>query len=246
MKAESIEERVANHLRPPERLEFFDELWERAEADARHRAKRWRATAVALGAVAIAAISAAAVLAARSDSGASAGSSRIIDRTIECATQDNGIVVGANVREPGVRPPQPGQVSVGPAGSDVQSLPMHRYAGASKLLLVTSPNGSNVWIHTGYVFDDTVCKRTARIPLGRAGLPSLGSFSHAGNGTFSLYCPVVAGASFFIRLRVNLRGGSPTSSLLAVRVGRQRRAVSFVDWTPTRFKAFGSNGCLQQ
>jgi hypothetical protein len=239
-------ETIADRFVDPEPDDFLEQLWERAEADALRRAKRWRAVAVALAIVAVAAVGAAAVLAARDGSGAATGT-KTVDRTLACGLKTDlgtGLTVGARVNEPknyGI--PEPGSLSVAPGGVHLSGIGV--FAVASRLWYDWLPNGTHVNIKDGYAFDDTVCQRTAPIPLSPSGLPRLGAFSYAGNADLGLYCPY-ASAPMFVRMRVTVKNNVPKAAELAVRVGRKRRPVAYIDWTPTRFTAYGSNGCLQQ
>jgi hypothetical protein len=155
VKTESIEERIANHLRPPERPDFFDELWERAEADARRSAKRWRAASIALAALALAAVSAAAVVAARTNAGAGATGLKTVDRTLVCGVSTDlgtGLRVVAMLDEPKV----PAYVGVTPAGG-VRLSGIGVFAVASRQWSEVLPNGKIGPMKGGYGFDDTVC-----------------------------------------------------------------------------------------
>jgi hypothetical protein len=243
VKAESIEERIANHLRPPERPDFFDELWERAEADARRSAKRWRAAAIALAALAVAAVSAAAVVAARSGGGDGATGLKTVDRTIVCGQRTDlgsGLRVFASIDQPKA----PAGVGVTPA-SGVRLSGIGVFAVASRQWYDVQPNGKIGSMKGGYGFDDTVCQRTSRIPLAASGLPRLGVFSRATwPNRLSFFCPN-ASAPMLVRMRVTVINGIPKAAQLAVRVGAHTRPVAFIDWTPKRFTAYGSNGCLR-
>jgi hypothetical protein len=242
LKTESIEQRIADHLRAPERPDFFDELWERAEADARRSAKRWRAAAIALAALAVAAVSAAAVVAARTDAGAGATGLKIVDRTLVCGLKTDlgsGLRVFARLDEPKV----PAGVGVTPAGG-VRLSGIGVFAVASRQWPEVLPNGKIGQMKGGYGFDATVCQPTGPIPLAASGLPRVGVFTHATTDFVRLFCPY-ASAPMFVRMRVTVRDGVPKAAQLAVRVGAHRRPVAFIDWTTKRFTAYGSNGCLR-
>ena len=240
-------ETIADRLVDSEPDDFLEQLWRRAEADALRRAKRWRATAVALAVFAAAAIGAAAVLAARSGFEGAAGGTKTVDRTLACGLKTDlgtGLWIGAGVEEPPDEgSPQPSWLNARPG--DIRLTGTGSFAAVSRLLYDWLPNGTHVPVKNGYAFDDTVCQRAARMPLAPSGLPSLGVFSHAGNAYLSLYCPY-ATAPMFVRMRVTVKNGVPKAAQLAVRVGRKSRPVAFIDWTPTRFTAYGSSGCLQQ
>jgi hypothetical protein len=246
VKSESIEERIANHLRPAERPDFFDELWERTEADASRRAKRWRTASVALAVVALAAITSTAVVAARRAS-TTVGGPRVVDRTVECGAKIGGVPglnLFARVNEPPLRAvPQPGLVGVD-AGNTAS--PQALFAGAGRLLWVWSPTAHKYsYIKSGYEFDRTMCRPTSRLALVSSRLPALGTFSNAGHADLNATCPTASGSVVTVRMRVRLaRPGAPTSAKVAVAVGRHRHPVAFVDWTPTRFKAFLADGCF--
>ena len=243
MKRESLEERIANQLRPPETPGFFDELWQRAEADARRRAKLWRFAAIALAAIAFTAASAAAVIAARSTSDVRAGAAKTVDRTLVCGMKTdlgNGLRVFARIDEPGA----PADLAATTAGG-LQLGGIGVFAVASRHWWVQLPNGKRVLLKAGYGFDDTVCQPASRIALAASGLPRLGLFSHATTDNLSLFCPE-ASAPMFVRMRVTVKDGVPISAQMAIRAGVHRHPLAYVDWAPGRFTAYGSSGCLQE
>jgi len=232
-------ERLAEQA-PPPRERFDEELWERVSARERVVRRRWRLAAAALAAVGVSAAGATGVFALR---GTPAGTT--IDRTISCRLTSTlasvSFRIGADIREPpehvgGGLTQQPGDLWV---GTDTLM-----YAGASKLL---TPTVGAKPITSGYYFDSTICGGPQRpIALSRAGLPSLGSFSRAGNTQMSQTCSVAPNSVLTIRLRVVLsKPGTPASAQLAIRGGKHPHPLAFVNWTPTRFTAYAAAACVQ-
>lgn len=225
---------------PPARDRFDEELWERVGVGERATRRRWRVAMVAAATLAIAAVGATGVFALR---GTPAGTT--IDRTISCRLTSTlasaSFRIGANIKEPpayagGGVVAQPGEVWV---GTDALT-----YAGASKQL---TPTAGGSPVKTGYYTDDTVCasSRTA-VALSHAGLPSLGTFSRAGNTQMSENCSVAPNSVLTIRLHVVLsKPGAPASAQLAIRGGKHPHPLAFVNWTPTRFTAYAAAACVQ-
>lgn len=225
---------------PPARWGFDDELWELIDARGRSTRLRWRLAAVALSALAIAGVGATGVFALRSTP---AGTT--VDRTISCRLTSTlasaSFRIGADIKEPSARvggglTQQPGELW---AGTD--SL---MYAGASKLL---TPSVGAKPVKQGYYFDSTLCGRAQRpIALSRTGLPSLGSFSRAGNTQLAQTCSVAPSSVLTIRLRIVLsKPGTPASAQLSIRGGKHSHPLAFVSWTPTRFTAYAAAACVQ-
>jgi hypothetical protein len=173
---------------------------------------------------------------------ASAGT--IVDKTISCRLSSTlasaSFRIDADIKEPpehvgGGLTEQPGDVWVGTDGL--------MYAGASKLL---TPTVGAKPVRSGSYFDETVCGASrSRIALSRAGLPSLGVFSDAGNTQLSDTCSVAPNTVLTVRLRVVLsKPGTPASAQLAIRGGKRPHPLAFVTWTPTRFTAYAAAACV--
>lgn len=221
---------------PEERSGFFDDLWLKAEQEEREAARRWRRIAVALIALVVSAGTAAGVFAV--GRGASA---TVADRTIACRVITNldsgSIYIGSEVRLPpdhvnGGISYEPGSLWVaGNAGAQ----PELTYVQVSKL------------VKGGYSFDGTICKKAATIPLARSGLPSLGTFSRGGNTRFDESCDVAKDSLVTVRMRVTeSSANTPTAALVAIRSGPRQRPTAFVEWTPTRVRAWLAAGCIQR
>jgi hypothetical protein len=173
-----------------------------------------------------------------------ANAGTIVDKTISCRLSSTltsaSFRIDADIKEPPERvgggfTEQPGDVWVGTDGL--------MYAGASKLL---TPTVGAKPVRSGSYFDETVCGISrSRIALSRAGLPSLGVFSDAGNTQLSDTCSVASNTVLSVRLRVILsKGGTPASAQLAIRGGKRPHPLVFVTWTPTRFTAYAAAACV--
>lgn len=173
-----------------------------------------------------------------------ANAGTIVDKTISCRLSSTLASVSFRITADVMEPPehvgggltqQPGDVWVGTDGL--------MYAGASKLLTPTVGAKS---VRSGSYFDETVCGASrSRIALSRAGLPSLGVFSRAGNTQLSDTCSVAPNTVLTVRLRVVLsKPGTPGSAQLAIRGGKRPHPLAFVTWTPTRFTAYAAAACV--
>ncbi|HVH52392.1 MAG TPA: hypothetical protein VM690_09620 [Gaiellaceae bacterium] len=221
---------------PEEPPDFFDDLWSKAEHEEREAARRWRRIAVALIALVVTAGTAAGVFAVGRGSGVT-----VVDRTIACRVITNldsgSIYIGSEV---GLPPDhlkggvfyQPGALWVaGNAGAQ----PWLTYVQVSKV------------VKGGYSFDGTICKKAAAISLAPSGLPLLGMFSRAGNTRFDESCDVAKDSVVTVHMRVMLSSASvPTAAVVAIRSGKRQRPTAFVDWTPTRVRAWMAAGCIQR
>jgi hypothetical protein len=225
---------------PNEPADFFDDLWLRAEQQERQAARRWRRISIGLVALVVTAGTAAGVFAVGRGSGAT-----VVDRTIACrviTNLDSGTIrIGAQVRLPpdhvnGGVFYQPGSLWVaGNAGAQ----PDLTLAAVSPTLVIATKT-----IKTGHFFDGTICKKAAAIPLAPSRLPTLGIFSRAGNTRLDESCDVAKDSLVTIRLRVTSQANTPSSALLAIRSGKHQRPTAFVDWTPTRVRAWMAPGCV--
>jgi hypothetical protein len=216
VKSESLEERIANHLRPPEQPHFLEELWERAERAAARSARRWRLTAIATTAVALTAVSAAAIYAFDG----AWFTARIVDKTITCSVPDQG---GVNL----VR------VGAGPRGNAQYPVP-------AALAVSAGYSGNPLWYvllseaRKGYTLDHSLCKPRSRVPLAADGLPAL--TAQRGILRECWIAPQMA-----LRLHVKFGSkGKPVAAQLAIRSGKRLRPVAYVSWTPKRVRAFVS------
>jgi hypothetical protein len=242
MTDQKVREALERLLAPPELSDFFDSLWLRAEQQEREAARRWRQISVVLIALVVTAGTAAAVFAV-----GHAGGATVVDRTIACSVITNldsgSIGIGSQVRLPpdhvnGGVFYQPGYLGVsGSAGAQ----PELTYVAVSPVLVIATKT-----VKDGYFFDGTVCKKAAAIPLARSRLPSLGTFSRAGNTAFTESCDAARDSVVTVRLRVTLSAANkPTAAQLAIRSGKRQRPTAFVDWTPTRVQAWMAPGCVQ-
>lgn len=227
---------------PEEPPDFFDELWLKAEQQERQAARRWRRIGVALITLVVTAGTGAGVFAVGRGSGVT-----VVDRTIACRVITNldsgSIRIGSQVRLPpdhvnGGVFYQPGSLWVaGNAGAQ----PDLTYAAVSPNLVIATKT-----VKGGYYLDRTICKKAAAIPLAPSGLPSLGTFSRAGNTGFDESCDVAKDSLVTVRMRVTESSANvPTAAVLAIRSGDRQRPTAFVDWTPTRVRAWMAPGCIQ-
>ena len=215
MKVESIEERIANHLRPPERPDFFDEMWRRAESADRAAARRWRRIAIVLAGAVFAAAVAVGVLAAPRGG-------TTIDLTVRCAVQDRGGLPDF-------------EVSAVPNSTSPNGKPLSGGFGVSTGQLSLLLNVS--YGFKGYRLDDQNCHRAPRIPLSAVGLPASPQVVRLGQHTsFSLDCSV--GRLVFRARMVEDAQGRVSSAELAVRAKTTGVPIAYVKWSPSRVTGY--------
>lgn len=167
-----------------------------------------------------------------------------IDMTVACPVRtvlnSGSFYVFARVSEP---PLAKGQPNPGAVGVSSYTQPQVMYGAVGKSFFITATKKNT----TGYYVDRSTCKPTRAIPLSPSGLPSSGVFTVAGNEDMTRLCSVVANGTVTVRVRVVMsRPDRPVSARVAVRAGPHHRPAAFIDWTPTRFKAFVASGCLQR
>jgi hypothetical protein len=218
---------------PPARRGFHSDLRRAAQAADRGAQRRHRIAAAVATAAALVVASAASVSAFRD-----APETQPVDATFTCAVPDTGGVnrvdLIARVRGPGtnyggVVLPNPAEAAFGAA--DI---------GPNMTELVVARETRN-----GFATGDALCRRTtATIPLVRGALPPLGVVRGTHGGTIQRECWLASTVT--VRVHVVFgRGGKPSAAQLALRSGRKRRPVAFIDWTPTRAAAFASASCNQ-
>lgn len=235
MRDDRVRSSLEQLLVPPEQPTFFDRFWQRTEVADRRAARRWRRTSIALAALLVTAGTAAGVLAV-----GNAGGATLVDRTISCRAVTDldsaTLELGAQIRLP---PRYAGGGVVAQPGSIYAGFPQRTWAAAARDVFA---NGQT--FTSGYYYDGSNCKDVRAIPLVRSGLPSLGTFSKAGNSEFSESCDVARDSLVTVRLRVSLSRGTPTAARLAIRAGLRQRPVAYVDWTPTVIRAWVAPGCM--
>jgi hypothetical protein len=109
-------------------------------------------------------------------------------------------------------------------------------------VLATTYAGASPTMKDGYTFDDSACRNTRPIPLARAGLPTFGVFNGK-HGAYGLAQDCWLAPVATVRMRVTFgRSGRPVAARLALRSGSRLRPVAYVEWTPTRVRAWISKG----
>jgi hypothetical protein len=216
-------ERLAD---PPERDRFFDELWEKAEANARRAARRWRRTSLVFAGVVVAASTAAGVLALGRANGPA-----LVDRTLSCPSPNlaNLVLVFAYLERTHAlgygnnrRPPEWGAV-----GATAEAV---AYAAVGPTF------------KSGYTFDLVHCRPVPAIPLNHVGLPPPATFEGTDGEGNGWNCR--AGRTFAVRLHATLtQSGRAVAVTLAIRSLTRARPVAYVEWTPTRFRAWLGPEC---
>jgi hypothetical protein len=224
----------------PERHRFFEELWERIDATERAAARRWRAAALVAVTVAIAGTAAAGVLAFGRAGGAT------VDRTLSCPVPQRKLVLFAHVKGPSIFVRQAayphGKLVPRPA---LVELDAGRYAAANmgitqvyETTLAGAYAGASITQRAGYTLDGSVCRAAAAIPFTPGGLHPAGVFTGTQAAGVYKECPTGLLATF--RMRVTLaKSGLPVAAKLIV------RGVAYVDWTPTRIRAWLAPSCQQ-
>ena len=219
---------------PPERRDFFDSLWVRADADARRAARRWRTAAVALAAVALAAVTSATVLAWGS------GGSTVVDRTFSCPVPDAG---GVNVLQlvarlsgsPGYR--LNGNTLPLPATVELDQGRTMFISQGKPYIVQTIYAGASPSLRDGYTFATSICGPAKPIPLSSAGLPAPWVYRGAHGGDITRACWLASRIT--VRLWAKLDSKHrPLSAVLALRSGVKQHPVALVRWTPTLMRAW--------
>jgi hypothetical protein len=233
---------------PPPGSEFDSLLWDRIELAQRRNASRWRLGAVATACLAIAGITAAGVFAVGDRT------TITVDRTLSCPTsRNNDLSLFAHVRGPstfvrepsapggGKRFPHPALLELDANRSVIMN------GGLMQVVQTTYAGiyaGASVNQKAGYTLDGSVCDAAKPIPFSSAGLRSAGSFT--GSQAAGVYRQCVLGQPATLRLRVTLgRSGLPVAAKFALRGGKKKRPIAYIDWTPTRIRAWLAPGCQQ-
>jgi hypothetical protein len=214
---------------PPRGRDFQAELWERIGARERASRRRRRAVLTVTIAAALVTLSAAGVF-------AYGAQPRPLDRTLSCPVPEQGGVnvlhLTAHVKAPpmifgGSKPVPNPAVALVTAGDPTTA--QVQYVG------VTSVRG-------GYLFDQSVCRTAPAIPLGRAGLPAAGMYTGTKGAGIDRECWLASTVS--IRMHLTLGGsGAPVAAEVAIRSGAKQRPVAYVQWAPTRIRAFAAPSC---
>lgn len=233
---------------PPARRNFYPELWDKIEVAQRRTARRWRLVAAAAAGLAVAGVSAAGVLALGDRT------SIVVDRTLSCPSGRNSqLSLFAHVRGPstwvhepslpggGKRLPHPALLELDANRAVLMN------AGLMQIVQTTYAGlyaGASVNQKAGYTLDGSVCETAKPIPFSPSGLHSAGTFT--GNQADGVYRQCVVGQPATLRLRVTLgRSGLPTAAKLALRGGKKKRPIAYIDWTPSRIHAWLAPGCAQ-
>jgi len=221
-------ERLDELVAPPAGRDFHAELWERIDARERASRRRRRAFAAVVVAAALVTMSAAGVFAYGEQT-------KPLDRTLSCPVPEQG---GVNVLH---------------LTAHVKGPPLHfgsRTAPNPAIALLVAGNPSTTQLQYvgvsslrgGYVFDQTVCRTAPAIPLVRAGLPLAGIYRGSDSSGIDRECWFAAVVS--VRLHVSLgRGGAPVAAQIAIRSGAKQRPAAYIEWTPTRIRAYVSSSC---
>lgn len=242
-------------LQPPSpRPGFHDSLWQRIDSQARASSRFWRTIAVAAIVVALAASSAASVLAF------DAGSPAVVDRTLACPVALNGeIDLFAHVKGPSMRLPGTWIKVHNRAVRTTKIVPRPALvefdtgravlinAGASQIVQTTLAGayaGSSLTAKAGYTLDGSDCTAAKTIPLSSDGLRPAGVFTGTGGAGIYRECGVAQPATFRARLTL-AKNGLPVAAKLAIRSGKKLRPIAYIDWTPTRVRAWLAPGCQQ-
>ena len=232
---------------PPAHSSFHEELWDRIQERERAAARFWRTAAVAIAVVALAAASAAGVLAVDS------GGPTVVDRTLACSLAPNGqIALFAHVKGPTIRVheagntagklvPHPALVELDTGRSVILNAGIFQVAQTT---LAGAYSGASLTAKAGYTLGGSGCLGAKTIPLAPSGLHSAGVFSGGGASGVYRECAVAQPAT--LRMRVTLaKNGLPVAAKLAIRSGKKLRPVAYIDWTPTRVRAWLAPGCEQ-
>jgi hypothetical protein len=221
-------ERLDQLVAPPAGRDFHAELWERIDARERASRRRRRAFAAVVVVAALVTMSAAGVFAYGEQT-------KPLDRTLSCPVPEQGgvnvLYLTAHVKAPpvayGAKPvPRPAIALV--EGGDQPGTQL-QYVG------VTS-------VRAGYLFDQSVCQTAPPIPLARAGLHAVGTYTGSKGDGIDRECWLATTAS--IRMQVTFgRSGAPVAAQIAVRSGAKQHPVAYIDWTPTRITAYVSPSC---
>jgi hypothetical protein len=214
---------------PPERAEFFEELWEKAEANERCAARRWRRTSLVFAVLVVAATTTAGVLAFGRATGAT-----VIDRTIQCQTPNisHALYVGASVRRALPRTVPGATFPANAGGVGVEDISGIVLAGAGSL-------GKG-----GYTLDlNPPCRSARPLSFSQAGLPGPTTWQGTGGESSAWHCTL--GAFATIRLRVTLdKARQPVAAALELATGAKARPAAYIDWTPTLVRAWVAPSCL--
>lgn len=159
---------------------------------------------------------------------ANAAPRSIVDRTLSCPVPNGGGVHGMYVTGQANQKPVP---VVGGAG--LQPSPSMLYVGVRLTPIVSLTGGK-----ADYVLDEAFCTPATKISFGPAGLPLLGIFKVDDEKSVNRQCWI--GERMLLRLRATLdAAGKPVAAKLAIRTGRGR-PLAYVEWSPTRVRAFAS------
>ena len=218
---------------PPAAPDFRERLWERV-AERERRESRRRRTAAAVIAVAAAALTTTGVLALGHRSAAVAG--KTYDATHSCAVTIQGGVPVVRLQAHGTY-------------RFYQNNQWFNFAANAGLLTKEGVSLGGVGnVRGGYGGgDSTFCKRTAQIPLTRAGLPLEGVYKagEAGMGGMDNGAQCLVGGHVTVRVHAVVgRNDTPTSGTLAMRTGKKLRPVVYVEWTPKRVAVYMSDDCF--
>jgi hypothetical protein len=100
----------------------------------------------------------------------------------------------------------------------------------------------NTFGHQPLAVDESSCRAVKRaVPLSGKGLPAASTFN-VGYVHFTARC--LLGGRLLVRVRVHTDGsGRPLSALMALRMEKRNRAVSFIRWSPKRVVASLTSRC---
>jgi hypothetical protein len=177
----------------------------------------------------------------------------VVDRTLACSVAPNGeIALFAHVKGPTIRVheagnpagrlvPHPALVELDTGRSVILNGGIYQVVQAT---LAGVYSGASLTAKAGYTLGGSGCLGAQTIPLGAAGLRSGGSFS--GGGAAGVYRECSAAQPVTVRLRATLaKNGLPVVAKLAIRGGKKRRPIAYVEWTPKRVRAWLAPSCQQ-
>jgi hypothetical protein len=220
--------RIVDDLLPPEREAFWPGFWQDVERRERRAAKRWRLTALALAAALVTSLAATGVVAAPFRH------AKIVERVVECATQEAGNRDTLDVATVATR---------GAAMSAKSGRPEEAQ------LLVTTGGEADYGTHLlqvdgalkGYLLNSSRCASSHdTAPPARRGLPLVGLLRPHTLYGHDYRCLVKA-----VRVRARLvlaANGVPSGARVEVE-SLSKRPLIYVDWTPGLVRVYLSPSC---
>jgi hypothetical protein len=173
-----------------------------------------------------------------------ASGSGIVDRTLSCPVPQQRLVLFAHVRGPsifvrqaafphGKLVPRPSLVEL---DANRSAIPNMGVTQISETTLAGVYAGASITQKAGYTLAGGVCRSAKPVPFPPKGLRAAGVFIGTQAAGVYRVCPTGSLATF--RLRVTLgKSGLPVAAKLIL------RGVAYVEWTPTRVRAWLAPGC---